>query len=501
MSKKIMLFILIFGLACSVVLAQISPEAGSGRMWPGGGQSTTFRSPNPVNLQGNNIVTRNVTGGTEFRGNVNYTSPYDFRAPTGSTQLDSFLRRTSGSVITQTPGTYTPYYNNLSSFRATSRQLTNPYLINSARTSRLRVDDRAASTSVPSTIRNEVDAYRYFGQSRRVNETTSPYILNDMRHQQRKTPPQVSQYLMGGQQLTDKQRQILDQQLVVDPKRISDQAPSLEYKQFNDEKSLQSYLRNNVDNDYLQQIETKTEENQMESEKPENFYENIEQQIMLLEKELQELAQKELMQKTQEPQNLEVETLKKEENVEGQQQTRPDLIDELGLSSYRAESVIGTEKKIATYMELKSAELVMEGEDWLSQQKFYRASDAFTSALIYKEDPWAYAGKCHALFGAGEYMSSAFFLFLAIDSDPGYIELEMDITTAMGGRDILENRLVDVEKWAQESDSPDLHFLRAYFYYRIGRFDMAQEAIDIALEKTPDSTALSTLKKAIDKKI
>jgi tetratricopeptide (TPR) repeat protein len=303
---------------------------------------------------------------------------------------------------------------------------------------------------------------------------------------------------MGGQQLTDKQREILDQQLTVDPRRISDQAPSLKYKQFNDEKSLQSYLRNNIDNDYLQQAETQIEETQTESEQPEGFYENIEQQILLLDKQLQELTQQELTPKTQESRTFESES-SGEESTENQNSQR-DSIEELGLSPYRTESVIGTENKLATYMELKSAQLILEGDDWLSQQKFYRASDSYTSALIYKEDPRAYAGKCHALFGAGEYMSSSFFLFLAIEADPGYVELEMDIITAMGGRDILDNRLVDVENWAQESDSADLHFLRAYFYYRIGRLDMAGEAINIALEKMPDSAALATLKKAIDKK-
>jgi hypothetical protein len=304
---------------------------------------------------------------------------------------------------------------------------------------------------------------------------------------------------MGGQQLNDKQRQILDQQLTVDPGRINDRAPNLQHKQFNDESSLKSYLRNNVDNDYLQQVETQSEVTQTESEKSEDFYENIEQQILLLDKQLQELTEQELVQKTKEAQNLQSES-SDEEDIENQD-TQQDIIEELGLSSYRTEGVIGNEQKLATYMKLKSSELILEGDDWLSRQKFYRASDAYTSALIYNEDSKAYAGKCHALFGAGEYMSSAYFLFRAFEADPGYAEIEMDIVSAMGGRDVLENRLVDVEKWAQENGSPDLHFLRAYFYYRLGRFDMASEAIEFAMEEMPDATAVTALKVAIEKKI
>jgi len=471
-------------------------------MWPGAGQSTLTRSRNPVNLQGNNVVTQNVTGAREFRGNVGYTSPYNFRAPAGSTQIDSFLRRSSGSVITQTPGSYTPYYNRLSSYRSGNPRLTNPYLLNPANASRLRVNDRASSTSVPSTIRNEVDLYRYFGNSQRLADTTSTNFLNELRRQQRTTPPQISQYLMSGQQLTDEQRQILDQQLLVDPRQVDDLAPTLKYKQFNDQKSLESYMRTNVDKDYLQQLQTQTDESETEFELAEDFDKNVEQQLLLLEKQIEELPQQMEMvtQRIQKPQNLELETSKeKKEDIESQE-SQQDSIEDLGLSSYRTQSVIGTEQNISAYMQRKAAEHILTGEDWLSKQKFYRAADEFSTALVYKENPKAYAGKCHALFGAGEYMSSSFFLFLAIETDPGYTEVEIDIVSVMGGRDILENRLVDAEKWAEENDSADLHFLRAYFYYRIGRIDKAKEAIGLAEKRLPDSKAVAALKTAIEKK-
>ncbi|MHC5075778.1 MAG: tetratricopeptide repeat protein [Planctomycetota bacterium] len=519
MRKKIILFIVIFSLTWPQAQAQINPESGSGRSWPGASRSGLVRSPNPVNMQGNNIVTQNVTGARGFRGNVGYGSPYDFRAQTGSTQLDSFLRRSSGSVITQTPGSYTPYYNRLSSYRPSNPRLTNPYLLNPASTSRLRIDDRASSTSVPSSISNEAKMYRYFGNSRRVTDTTSSYFLNQMKLQQRTTPPQLSQFLMSGEQLTDKQRQILDQQLMVDPKQINDQAPSLKYKEFGDEKSLKSYMRNNLDNDYLQQAQIQKEQIQKVSDKTDKFSEDIEQKDLLLDKQVEDLYQQmgaeralnvkeqQFQQKprgTQQSKNLVLETLdqqlmKEDSDIE-HQEPDIDVIDELGLSSYRTESVIGPDQELSTYMALRSAELILKGGDLLNQQKFYRAADAFTTALIYKEDPKAYAGKCHALFGAGEYMSSSYFLLLALENDPGYIEHQVDIVSAMGGRDVLENRLVDVEKWAQESGSADLHFLRAYFYYRIGRIDMAKEAIDIAHEKMPDSSAVNALKTAIGKK-
>jgi hypothetical protein len=519
MRKKIILFIVIFCLIWTQAQAQINPESDSGRSWPGAGQSGLIRSPNPVNLQGNNVVTQNVTGAREFRGNVGYNSPYDFRAPTGSTQLDSFLRRSSGSAITQTPGSYTPYYNRLSSYRPGNPRLTNPYLLNPASTSRLRIDGRASSTSVPLSISNEAKIYRYFGNSRRVTDTTSTYFLNQMRLQQRAAPPQLSQFLMSGEQLTDKQRQILGQQLRVDPKQINDQAPSLKYKEFGDEKSLESYMRNNLDKDYLQQAQIQKKQIRKASDQTDEFSRNIEQKSLLSDEQAEDLyqqmatestlkdKQQQLQHKPKESQQskgLVLETSDQklnEENseVEHQEPDR-DVVDELGLSSYRTESVIGPDQELSTYMKLRSSELILKGSELLSQQKFYRAADAFTTALIYNEDPMAYAGKCHALFGAGEYMSSSYFLILALENDPGYIEHQVDIVSAMGGRDVLENRLVDIEKWAQESGLVDLHFLRAYFYYRMDRIDMAKEAIDIVHEKMPDSSAVNALKKAIGNK-
>jgi hypothetical protein len=524
---RINIIILLFcGFICSGLQAQISPEAGSGRMWPGSNRSGLLRSPSPVNLQGNNLVTGNVVSGRDFRGNVNYTSPYDFRAPAGSTQLDSFLRRTSGSVITQTPGTYTPYYNRLSSYNPRSSRLANPSLANVAGLSRLRVNDRAASTSVPSTIRNEIDVYRYFGGSRRVSDTTSTYFSNQLRHKQRSIAPQVSQYLISGEQLTDEQRQILDQQLSVDPQSINDEAPSLKYKKFNDDKSLQSYLRNNLENDYLQKMQTQKENRQIESDESKKVGDKIEQKMQLFEKQIEELSQQEIAERTKRLQQSQrdqqsgqllgnqqdrQEQLQRDLLAEGSgrdnrqqdiesQEPQKDVIDELGLSLYRTESVVGTDQKLSQYMELRSEQLTLEGDEWLSKKKFYRASDAYTTSLIFEENALAYAGKCHALFGAGEYMSSSYFLFLAIEMDPGYIDKEIDIVSAMGGRDVLESRLADVDKWAQESNYPDLHFLRAYFYYRIGRIEVAKEAINLAYEQLPDSSVVTALKAVVDKK-
>ena len=138
-------------------------------------------------------------------------------------------------------------------------------------------------------------------------------------------------------------------------------------------------------------------------------------------------------------------------------------------------------------------------EDYLTKGKYYRAADSYTMASLYKpDDPLAYAGKSHALFAAGEYMSSALFLYRALEIFPEYALFKIDIETMVAGRDKLESRVVDVEQWLEKSGSAELQFLLSYIYYQMGRLDQAKKAIDAAHEKMPESPAVKALKKAID---
>lgn len=59
-------------------------------------------STSPYAVNGNNIVTGNVTGGREFRGFVPYTDPGAFRGTTAGVGVDQFVRQSAGVPI----GTY-----------------------------------------------------------------------------------------------------------------------------------------------------------------------------------------------------------------------------------------------------------------------------------------------------------------------------------------------------------------------------------------------------------
>ena len=166
--------------------------------------------------------------------------------------------------------------------------------------------------------------------------------------------------------------------------------------------------------------------------------------------------------------------------------------------SAAAEAILGPHKTFASFSKDKFNHYIRVGEAYLKQGRHYRAADAYTLASIYKPgDPLAYAGKSHALFVAGEYMSSALFLSRALEIFPEYALFKIDIEVMVGDRDKLESRIAEVEQWWERSKAAELKFLLAYVYYQMGRLDRAKEAIDVAYEKMPESLAVIAVRKAV----
>jgi len=104
--------------------------------------------------------------------------------------------------------------------------------------------------------------------------------------------------------------------------------------------------------------------------------------------------------------------------------------------SSKAKSILGEYKTFASYSQNKFNRYMLAGERYLKEGKFYLAADAYTLASVYKpDDPLAYAGKSHALFAAGEYMSSALYLSRALTVFPEYARFKIDIISMLGDKD------------------------------------------------------------------
>jgi tetratricopeptide (TPR) repeat protein len=309
-----------------------------------------------------------------------------------------------------------------------------------------------------------------------------------------------------GGELAAEQRQARTEQFRRDLKQVKDTAAELERGLAGRDDFLKLSAPKRLGEDVRQRFETPIPKKPAGKRGPQapfvgfeapdeklDVYEQMKRQILGLRKPFKPAA---AIQKTKEP--AEGEAAAEGAAVEEGEEFSPlDELSSVELSS-RAKTVMGSYESFASFSEDKFNRYLRAAEQYLKQGKYYRAADAYTLASIYKsDDPLAYAGKSHALFAAGEYMSSALFLSRALAIFPEYARFKIDIEAMVGDRDKLETRVADVEEWLKRSGAAELQFLLGYVYYQMGRPERAKEAIDGAYEKMPEAPAVITLKEAI----
>ena len=180
--------------------------------------------------------------------------------------------------------------------------------------------------------------------------------------------------------------------------------------------------------------------------------------------------------------------------------------------SARARRIRGPHSSAGSYSEARFNQHIQTAQGHLKAGRYYAAADSFALASIYKLDPGeagsdavqadglalCLAGRGHALFAAGEYVSSALFLSRALKIAPEYAQTKIDLADMLGGQNKLESRIADIKEWVERSGSGKLEFLLGYVYYRMGRLGLAKQAIEAAYTKMPQSPAVVAVKKAID---
>lgn len=185
-------------------------------------------------------------------------------------------------------------------------------------------------------------------------------------------------------------------------------------------------------------------------------------------------------------------------------QTTPPEADEVTTLSdkevaSRARQIMRGHQSHESFSKARFNQYMAEAQVYMKQGKYYQAATAYDQAAIfYSKDPETMAGKALALFGAGDYISSALFLSRAIELSPEYARKKIDLAVAMGNKDKFETRVVDAEDWLEKSCAPELEFLLAYTYYCNGKLELAKKAITTAAKEMPNSKAVKTLKEAID---
>jgi len=178
-----------------------------------------------------------------------------------------------------------------------------------------------------------------------------------------------------------------------------------------------------------------------------------------------------------------------------------DEVNKLSQADISAEAnrIMGRHKSIDSLSESRFNQHMRDAEEHLKAGRYYRAASSFSLASVYQADnPMALAGRGHALFAAGEYVSSALFLSRALAISPEYLQIRVDFVPMLGDGNKLAGRIADIEQWLARSGSSQLQFLLGYVYYRTGQLLQAKQAIDAAYEKTPESPAVQVMKITID---
>jgi tetratricopeptide (TPR) repeat protein len=462
----IVVLLAVFAILPGVCLAIDNP-VGTGRVPASSNTSGLVKSPNPIDYSGNLVITGNVGNDKYFRGVVPYSSTSDFGAPLGSTSLDSFLKRSTGSTNYQT-GSLTPYFSQTSTV---SSIIPGSHGI-------IRQPTLSGTTQ-------QTGAFTFPLPQEKVRPATSKDILDIRFRPLSMTARQMEMMLSSDiEKSLQQQRELTDaqaEQLQHDLEQLSDKAKNLKKPFVGQDDSLKQLAKpepkSNIDvsPEFVNPIEEVKKSSQTD------IYNQMQKQVNDLRKNIAQLTTAE----------------KSKETAENEKKAAQKNISD-AKQSEKVQAIMGENKTFASFADDKFNQYMRLGEEYLKQGKYYLAANAYTMASIYKSsDPLAYAGKSHALFAAGEYMSSALFLSKAMEIFPEYAQFKIDIVGMIGSKDVIEARIADIMQWQQKGEIGELQFLLGYVYYQMNRLDVAKKAIDIASDKMPDSKAVANLKQTI----
>jgi len=496
---------LLFLTAFSETLLAVENYISPATIPPSSRREGLIRSPGAIDGGGNLLVTGNIRGPAYFRGVVPYSAPTSFGQTLPSSSLDSFLRDSAGSenfgrynrYSGYTPG-YRPYYSPTQTVASTM-----PGASTGARAPTANIGAYSARPYLTGTLPPRRDE---------MLDTASAMSLARLRpmsmtpaEMQKLISSEIAKNSPAG--LTDRQYQTQAEQYKPNISQENYKTGELKKPLPGLDGSLLPSAPRKPGGEVNQPFETPTQKEQagektaempfgapwaIDMNKQLDVYDQMKQQLDSLQKKL------ELALVAQQPEKA-AEESKKSAGEQTQEGSQAEKLAEINLSVAKTGGSLSPFETFASFSQDKFNQNMRAAELYLKQGRYYRAADAYTLASLYKPgDPLAYAGKSHALFASGEYMSSALFLSRALQIFPEYARFKIDIEAMVGDRDKLETRVVDVEEWVKRSSAPELQFLLAYVYYQMGRPRPAKEAIDAACEKMPQSPAVLALKKAIE---
>ena len=143
-------------------------------------------------------------------------------------------------------------------------------------------------------------------------------------------------------------------------------------------------------------------------------------------------------------------------------------------------------------------EYLNNGVQYMRNGEYYRAANEFEKAAIFDSNPVADLAKACALFAAGEFMSSAYYLDKAITVAPELAAARLDLAALFSDADALQKSFADLNRWQQRSHQPMLTFLKGYIQYQSGSIGSARISLDEALTALPGTPAIQAVLTALD---
>ncbi|MHC4123215.1 MAG: hypothetical protein ACYSSI_06545 [Planctomycetota bacterium] len=484
---------------------------------PVGSGSGLHRSPNPINTTGGNLMmTGNVRGGRHFRGVMPYGSTTDFGQSLGSTTLDSFRRSSTGlEDLRQPTGTVRPYYSSTGTvtslrpgyrgvFRSPASRI-DYYDSGLDTTLDLRSRRILEDTTQPAVAANK---YRPMTPIKKdMDKLFSRDSQEFIRYQSLiddKYKIQRERFKLGVEQAADKKKDLLKGteredllELEADKTDVTENISIPQSIKIRPTRKTPQMERiNTEDSRYL--YAKLQRERQPEAA---DIFEQMQRDIDGL-KEI--MAAQEEERKAAEAKADEVEK-KPEKEDETKKEGLAGTFGDPELLARKAKEKLKAYDSFASLADDRFNVYMRVGEEYMKKGRFYMAANAYSIASAYKpENPLTYAGRCHALFAAGEYMSSAFFLSRTLDIFPEYASLKINLEAMTGDKDKLEFRVSDAEEILKISEerggeaSGELQFLLGYIYHQMGLVGKAKSNIEAAHDKMSDSGAVIILKKVID---
>ena len=501
----------------------VSSPVGTGTVPVTMYRSGLVASPDPIDPTSNMVVTGNVGGGKYFRGVVPYNAISDFGGALGSGTLDSFLRM---STVPQNyyGGGIAPFYSQTGTVTRIVPG-TNMVIVPPSSKIRTEQDESLRQRSILFS-QTQANAAARSGSLGPAGVRLPPTSTE-----------QVEPYLPLGidqdQVQREKARERLRAQQKLLDERLKDAAEDVNGLEqlVGQRQTVKSSLKSGSEDSYSQLPQTPLEPaSVLKPQRPQApgpvSPQEQPQKIDVYEKMLAEYEQAKKAYEEHLDQSRRAEQQAEPDvNMPGrkpaarerqyeqperitstpapvseEQPAEKEPLSELEVLA-RTRRVLSERQTFAVYSQDKFNRHMRAAEEYMQQGKYYLAADAYRLASIYKPlDPLAYAGQSHALFAAGEYLSSALYLSRAIEMFNGYVDFKIDIVTMIGDMDTVEKRIADIKAWIELSSAPELEFLLAYVYMQLDRLDKASEAINAAYERMPDVPAVGLLRAAIERR-